>query len=83
VVFSAALRERETSLLRLSDVEQDALIRHFADTAPAILWAADTEGRRTFLSRGWQELSGQPAVLGLGSGWLQTLHPDDREAAAA
>lgn len=83
LVFSAALRERENSLLRLSGVEQDALIRHFADTAPAILWAADPEGRRTFLSRGWQELSGQPSASGLGSGWLQTLHPEDREAAAS
>lgn len=82
LIFSAALRERETSLLKLRDVKQDALVRHFADTAPAILWAADREGRRTFLSRGWQELSGQPAASGLGSGWLQTLHPEDREPAA-
>lgn len=81
LILSAALRERERSLLRLSSVEQDTLIRHFADTAPAILWAADPEGRRTFLSRGWQELSGQPSASGLGSGWLQTVHPEDRESA--
>lgn len=82
-VFAAALRERESSLRQLRRADQDALVRHFADTAPAILWAADPDGRRTFLSRGWEELTGQPASSGLGTGWVRTLHPDDREEASA
>lgn len=83
LLFAATLRERESSMLQLRRQEQDARVRHFADTAPAILWAADLDGQRTFLSRGWMELTGEPAAHGLGGGWLQTVHPDDRERVAA
>lgn len=78
-LLAATMREREESLVQLRHHEQDTLVRRFADTAPAILWAADLDGRRTFLSRGWMELTGQAASGGLGSGWLQTVHPEDRD----
>ncbi|MGE3507749.1 MAG: PAS domain S-box protein [Vicinamibacterales bacterium] len=83
LIMVAALYERDASLGRLRASEQDARVHDFADTAPAILWAADLSGHRTFLSRGWEMLTGQPSATGLGDGWLGTLHPDDRDTAAA
>ena len=63
---------------------QDAnaeIFRALADTAPAILWATDREGACTFISRGWTDLTGQTGDEALGQGWLDALHPDDREKA--
>ena len=81
--FATTLREREATAAQLRRHEQDALVRQFADTAPAILWASELSGQRTFLSRGWMELTGQVAASGLGSGWLQTVHADDRDHVVA
>ena len=79
--FAAALHEREESVTELRARDQDARVRLFADTAPAILWASDLEGQLTFLSRGWYELTGLSDGSGLGAGWLDAIHPDDRDRA--
>jgi PAS domain S-box-containing protein len=62
----------------------DALhFRRLADLSPAILWTTSPEGLCTFLSRRWCEITGRPAESGLGSGWLDAVHPEDRAHAAA
>jgi PAS domain S-box-containing protein len=50
-----------------------------ADAAPAMVWMTDASGTGTFFSRGWYEFTGQPEAGG--PGWLDTVHPDDRESA--
>ena len=55
--------------------------RLFADTAPAMLWVTEEDGQCSYLSRGWYEYTGQTEREGLGYGWLDVLHPDDRESA--
>ena len=63
--------------------DDDQLFRSLADTVPAMLWATDADGRCSFLSRGWCEFTGQTEATGLGSGWLDAIHPDDRPVAQA
>ena len=58
-------------------------LRQFADAAPGMLWITESDGSCSFLSRGWTEFTGQPEADGLGIGWLEMVHPDDREHAAA
>jgi PAS domain S-box-containing protein len=58
-------------------------LRALVDHAPAILWTTGPDGACTFLSRRWPEVTGLPVESGLGSGWLDAVHPDDREHAAA
>jgi PAS domain S-box-containing protein len=53
-------------------------VRALADTAPTMLWITDTDNRCTFLSRGWYDYTGQTEADGLGFGWLQAVHPEDR-----
>lgn len=48
-----------------------------ADALPHIVWAADADGAITFLNRRGQEYMGLAADATLGSGWLDTVHPDD------
>jgi PAS domain S-box-containing protein len=52
-----------------------------ADAAPAMLWVTEADGSCAFLSRGWYEFTGQGPDEGLGLGWTDAIHPDDRETA--
>jgi PAS domain S-box-containing protein len=61
--------------------ESERRFRDMADTAPAILWVTEADGRCSFLSRGWYELTGQTQAQALGYGWVDAAHPDDRAAA--
>ncbi len=70
-------RQAAEEELRLSEHR----FRAFADTAPAMLWATDAEGSCKYLSRGWYEFTGQTERDGLGYGWLDAVHAEDRKAA--
>jgi PAS domain S-box-containing protein len=61
--------------------ESEARFRTTMDTAPAIVWVTDSEGRCTFLNRRWYDFTGQSEAEALGLGWLDATHPADREAA--
>ena len=56
----------------------DARSRQFSDTAPAMLWGTEVDGRCTYLSRGWYDFTGQTEAEALGFGWLDAVHPDHR-----
>ncbi len=51
------------------------------DLSPAILWITDKTGSCTYLSKQWYEVTGQKVEEGLGFGWLEATHPDDKEKA--
>jgi PAS domain S-box-containing protein len=59
--------------------ESEARFRKMADHAPVTIWMCDARGHCTFVSRGWQEHTGQAPDAALGNGWLDRVHPDDRE----
>lgn len=60
-----------------------AAFRELADTAPAILWVTGPDARCVYLSRGWYEYTGQQPEEALGFGWLDIIHPDDRDQAGS
>lgn len=57
---------------------------HWADVAtllnnaPMLVWAGDPDGRCIFLNETWTKLTGQAFEDGLGWGFLEAIHPDDR-----
>lgn len=53
------------------------------DLSPAMLWITEPDGHCSYLSNQWYEMTGQKVDEGLGYGWLDATHPDDREKAAA
>lgn len=61
--------------------QSEERFRDFANAAPAILWVTEPDGFCSFLSQGWYEFTGQGEDEGLGFGWLNAVHPDDRETA--
>jgi PAS domain S-box-containing protein len=62
--------------------DDEERFRVMADAVPGMLWVTGTDNRCVFLSRGWYEYTGQTQEEGLGFGWLQAVHPEDRDEAA-
>ncbi|APG85583.1 diguanylate cyclase/phosphodiesterase (GGDEF & EAL domains) with PAS/PAC sensor(s) [Sinorhizobium americanum CCGM7] len=68
-------RRRATEALR----ESEARFRAIADDAPVMIWVADPSGDTSFFSRLWLETTGQTEAEALGFGWVDVIHPDDRD----
>ncbi|GLZ44448.1 hypothetical protein Acsp06_06330 [Actinomycetospora sp. NBRC 106375] len=57
----------------------EARFTAMADLAPAMIWAAGPDGRRTFHNAGWRRFTGRSDEAERGDGWRVSLHPDDRD----
>ncbi|PST20677.1 GGDEF domain-containing protein, partial [Mesorhizobium plurifarium] len=68
-------RRRATDALR----ESEARFRTIADDAPVMIWVADPTGDTSFFNRLWLETTGQTEAEALGFGWVDVIHPDDRQ----
>jgi PAS domain S-box-containing protein len=73
-VGAAAERARAEALVR----DSEARIRELADTAPALIWTTDAEGRITFVNERWRRFTGRSLEEELGDTWGLSAHPDDR-----
>lgn len=62
-----------------SDSTNEALFRTLADHAPTMLWLTDADGGIIYFNKRWLDFTGLPHDAVLGAGWVQCLHPDDRE----
>ena len=62
--WSIATRSRFESLLEL---------------APQIVWFAEGDGRITYCNQYWYNYTGMSTGETLGDGWVNALHPDDRD----
>ncbi len=58
--------------------ESEARFRNMSDHSPLMLWVTDAAGRCTHLNERWLDFTGQAPADGLGYGWLDAVHPDDR-----
>jgi PAS domain S-box-containing protein len=56
-------------------------LNHFIANLPLLLWRAEKSGAWIWASPQWQAFTGQSEADYLGDGWLDAVHPDDREAA--
>ncbi|WP_412062936.1 PAS domain S-box protein [Rubrivirga sp. IMCC45206] len=77
--LAAMLTASTAASARADGAASEDQFRQLADAAPALLWVTDPEGMCTFLSRSWTDFTGQPMAEGLGVGWIDAVHPDDRE----
>ncbi|WAP70146.1 sensor histidine kinase [Jiella pelagia] len=48
---------------------------------PQLVWRSRDDGDWTWASPQWEAFTGQSAEASLGSGWLDVVHPDDRDSA--
>jgi len=62
--------------IRLSEQRLQALVTASAQ----VVWTADAKGAVQSITASWTELTGQSQEEAQGFGWLEHVHPDDREA---
>jgi PAS domain S-box-containing protein len=79
VIVCRDITERKQSEAALLESEQR--FRNMANNAPFMVWVTDSTGYCTFLSESWYEFTGQTEETGLGFGWINAVHPEDREQA--
>jgi PAS domain S-box-containing protein len=54
-----------------------------ADAAPVMMWVAGPDGRRIDFNRTWLRFTGRTLAAEVGDGWLEDVHPEDRESCLA
>jgi len=74
-------REAQPMLRRITESEER--FQQLSDSLPQFVWTCRPDGRYDFLSEKWVKYTGIPAEPQLGFGWLEQLHPDDREPTLA
>lgn len=72
------ITDEKLTLLALKNSEQK--FRILADTLPALVWIADASGHLYYFNRSVYEYSGLSEVTLNKVGWLDIVHPDDRES---
>lgn len=80
----------ETSLLRSEEGRAEATselstardrLRQLVEGVPLLLWRASGDGQCTWTSPQWTRLTGQDEAASYGHGWLESVHPEDRDRA--
>jgi PAS domain S-box-containing protein len=74
-----AQEERGGALEDLARTKES--LRQMVEGVPLLLWRASNEGNWTWASPQWTGLTGQSCKASLGQGWLNPVHPADRERA--
>jgi len=78
VVLKQKLAELEGQVEQLQQAGEEQF-RQMADHAPFPIWCSGTDAMRSFVNQAWLEFRGRAAEQELGSGWIDGLHPDDRD----
>lgn len=59
--------------------ESEIRFRRMADSAPVLIWMADSPLHFSYFNRPWLEFTGRRLEQEIGQGWMTNVHPDDRE----
>lgn len=58
--------------------ESEQRFRNMADSAPVMIWITNPDGFCNYLNKRWLNYTGQTLEEGMGLGWANAVHPDDR-----
>ena len=63
--------------------ESEERFRSMADAASLMIVAAGKDGRANFFNKGWLLFTGRSMEQQLGDGWIEDVHPEDRDRTLA
>jgi len=72
------LAELQTRVEQLQRAGEQQFLR-LADDSPAMIWTSDPDAQCDFVNRAWLQFRGRSAKEETGGGWVDGLHPDDRD----
>ena len=59
-----------------------SVVRRWQLMGGGMIFVTKADGEVTYVSPEWCAFTGQPASAAIEHGWLDSVHPDDRETAA-
>src|SRR5262249_33072779 len=63
--------------------ESEGRLRSVVEGIPQLVWRAADHGNRTWSTTNWTVFAGRSGAAAAGRGWLEPIHPDDRERVLA
>ncbi|KRB79069.1 PAS domain S-box protein [Noviherbaspirillum sp. Root189] len=73
----------EQKMAQVTLAESEELFRSLVNATSQILWRCEANGESMKDSPSWRAFTGQSVEEMRGSGWQDSIHPEDRELAAA
>jgi PAS domain S-box-containing protein len=77
--------EQERRRLELHMQEQEVRLaseerfRSLADNVPALIWRSGLENEGVYFNKTWLDFTGRSLEQELGFGWVESVHPEDRQ----
>lgn len=62
--------------------ERETFFNNLAEAIPGVVWIANEKGQTTYINRHWYEMTGTNPAEQAGDGWMNSIHPDDRQMLA-
>ncbi|BAY75476.1 two-component hybrid sensor and regulator [Nostoc linckia NIES-25] len=78
VSFDVTEQKRAEVALR----ESQARLQSIANLVPDLLWDSEPSGSTNWYNQRWMEYTGQTFEQAIGWGWIDAIHPDDRQGSA-
>jgi PAS domain S-box-containing protein len=81
LVANLAKRRKAERSLRQSEEhvrESEGKFLVMANSTPVMMWVSGLDKGCTFCNQAWLEFTGRPLKEQLGSGWAESVHPQDR-----
>jgi PAS domain S-box-containing protein len=79
--LASSLRQRKRAEAALRDSE--GRFRSLANSAPVMIVASGPDGAATFFNKTWLDFTGRAMEQQLGYGWIESVHPEDRDRTRA
>ena len=77
LVVSSDITERMATQQALQESEER--FRNMADNAPVMIWVSAPDNSCTYVNTRWCDFTGRTLSQELGSGWVESIHPEDRD----
>lgn len=70
-----------TELIQAQELirESEGRFRSLAESLPQLVWATRPNGNLYYFNQRWYDYTGMTQASSLGDGWLDAIHPEDRD----